>query len=85
MISLDRQAYLAKEIINGLGEHLEVDNKDRAVKIAKRAIEKFASSLSDIDTVVKQKIASIKRGVMEGTSEWKALYDKFYSEEVNKK
>ncbi len=85
MISLDRQAYLAKEIINGLGEHLKIDNKDRAVKIAKRTIEQFVSSLSDIDTVVKQKITSIKRGIMEGTSEWKALYDRFYLEELNKR
>lgn len=85
MISLDRQGFLAKKIINGLDGHLEIEDKDRAIKIAKRAIEEFVSSLSDIDTVVKQKIASIKRGVVEGSSEWKALYDRFYLEEANKR
>ena len=85
MISLDRQSFLAKEIINGLDGLLDFEDKNRALKLAKKVIFDFASSLEDIDTVVKQKIASIKRGVLEGTNEWKALYDRFYLEEVKKR
>lgn len=85
MISLDRQSFLAKEIINGLGGFLEFGDKSRALKLTKKVIFDFVSGLEDIDTVVKQKIASIKRGVLEGTNEWKALYDRFYLEETKKR
>ncbi len=85
MISLDRQSFLAKEIINGMDGFLKFENKDRALKLAKKVIFDFASGLEDIDVVVKQKIASIKRGILEGTNEWKALYDRFYLEEAKKR
>ena len=85
MISTDRQAVLAKQIVNELGQTFKLTSKDRALRVVKKSIEEFDQTLSDVDDVIKQKIASIKRGVLEGSSEWRALYDRFYQEEMNKK
>jgi hypothetical protein len=35
-----------------------------------------------IDSLVRQKIASLKRGVPVGGNEWDILYRKYYEEEV---
>jgi hypothetical protein len=37
-----------------------------------------------VDKKVREKIASIKRGVSEGTGEWEILYRQYYNEEIDK-
>ncbi|MCB0394970.1 MAG: DUF507 family protein [Bdellovibrionales bacterium] len=87
MISLDRQQHFAHLIIDGVWNDDLVDYADdeRAIRIAKRVIADFASEVEAVDDVVRNKLYSLKRGVMEGTDEWNALYEKYYQEELRKK
>jgi len=49
-----------------------------------RIIESEMRSDEAIDALVRRKLESLKRGVLEGSSEWDVLYRKYYEEEVAK-
>lgn len=53
-------------------------------KEIKRAFVFFLRSVENIDEKVKKKIASLKKGVPEGSAEWDILYRKYYNEEIDK-
>jgi hypothetical protein len=52
--------------------------RGRIVKI----IEGEMHADETIDALVRRKIESLKRGVIEGSSEWDVLYRKYYEEET---
>ena len=45
---------------------------------------KFVKEDMEIDKSAREKVASLKRGVIEGTREWEILYRKYYEEEKNR-
>jgi len=47
-----------------------------------RLIEGEMRADETIDALVRRKLESLKRGVLEGSSEWDVLYRKYYEEEV---
>jgi hypothetical protein len=47
-----------------------------------RLIESEMRADETIDALVRRKLESLKRGVIEGSSEWDVLYRKYYEEEV---
>ena len=49
-----------------------------------RIIEGEMHADEAIDALVRRKLESLKRGVLEGSSEWDVLYRKYYDEEVAK-
>lgn len=83
MLSEDRQTHFAHVIVEGLCKEnlLECEDRVRALRSAKRAIQIFLSLEEEIDKKVCEKIRSLKRGVMEGTEEWNILYQKYFEEE----
>jgi len=49
-----------------------------------RIIESEMRTDEAIDALVRRKLESLKRGVVEGSSEWDVLYRKYFEEEVAK-
>lgn len=79
--------HFAHLIIDSIWEDDLVDytDDDRALKVAKQAVSKFLKEVELLNDQVKHKIQSIKRTILEGSEEWKALYDRFYKEELHRR
>ena len=84
MISEDRQSHFAYLITNELWENDLVNYTDdeRAMRTSKQSVREFALKLVKMDEKVRQKIQSLKRNVLEGSSEWEVLYSKYFKEEM---
>lgn len=87
ILSEDRQSHWAHLLTDGVWNDDMVDftDEDQALRAAKRAIAEFVKEDQDIDTKARAKVASLKRNVMEGTSEWDVMYRKYYEEERSKR
>lgn len=87
MISEDRQSHLAHLITDGLWKDDLVDYTDDAVALrtVKLGVSKFIQEEERTDQLVRGKISSLKRGVIEGSPEWDVMYNKYYEEEMKKR
>ncbi len=87
ILSEDRQSHLAHVIIDGIWEDdlINYSDDDYALRVAKKAIVEFVRDMGDLDTKVRAKLVSLKRGVTEGSPEWDILYKKYLSEEMGKR
>ena len=87
ILSDDRQAHLARIIIDGIWNDDLVDfsDDDAAIRYAKRAIALWVKDEGQIDANVRTKITSLKRTVIENTPEWDIMYTKYYEEEMGKR
>lgn len=83
IISEDRQTHLAHVITDAIWDDDLVDFTDdeMALRFAKKAIAEFVKEDEEIDRKAREKVASLKRGVVEGSPEWDVLYKKYYEEE----
>lgn len=54
------------------------------LQVARRAMGKYLQTEALMDQRARAKIATLKRGVPEGSREWEILYQKYYEEELNK-
>lgn len=87
ILSDDRQAHLARLVIDGIwnDDLVEYSDEDAALRSAKRAIRAWIEDEQNLDADVRAKIATLKRTVLEGTPEWDVMYGKYYEEEVRKR
>lgn len=87
ILSEDRQTHWAHILTDAIWNDDLVDysDEDMALKMAKRAIIEFVKEDQEMDSRARVKVASLKRGVIEGTPEWDILYKKYYEEERNKR
>lgn len=87
ILSEDRQSHWSHILTDAIWNDDMVDytDEDQALRMAKKAIAEFVKEHEDIDQKAKAKVASLKRGVMEGTPEWDILYKKYYEEERSKR
>ena len=87
IISEDRQSHLAHKIIDVIYDDdlADYSDDDAALRWAKKAIAKFVAEGEEIDEAVRQKILSLKRGVVEGSTEWEVLFGKYFDEEMNRR
>lgn len=83
ILSEDRQTHLAHVVVDGIwnADMVEYTDEDEAIREAKRAVVEFAKRETSIDEDVRNKITTLKKGVMEGTREYDLLYKKYYDEE----
>jgi hypothetical protein len=51
---------------------------------ARKALERLLTEELKIDLAARQKIASQRKIIVEGTQEWDILYRKYYNDEVRK-
>ncbi len=79
--------HFAHLIIDAVWKDDLVDYTDdnRALKVAKQSVAKFLNEVEVLNEQVRHKIQSIKRTIPEGSDEWKALYDRFYKEELRRR
>lgn len=88
MLSDDKISHLSHVLLKGLLERklvepIEEDGKVRAEM--KRTIISELKIGEEIDSVVRRKLQSYAKKIVEGTAEWEILYKKFYREEEAKK
>ncbi len=87
ILSEERQSHLAHLVVDGIWEDdlVEYTDEDNAIRIAKRAVVQWVKDEANTDLVVREKVASLKRNVLEGTPEWDIMYSKYYEEEMKKR
>jgi hypothetical protein len=86
-ISRDKLNKLAHVVADTLAETDECDfleDRNTIRQEARKALEKLLMDEMKIDAAAKQKIASQRRIIQEGSQEWDILYRKYYNEEVKK-
>lgn len=85
-ISDERIGALAKTITDTLlrERYITVTDPQLPLQAVRRAMAKYIQVEALMDQRVRAKIASLKRGVPEGSREWDILYQKYYEEELNK-
>jgi hypothetical protein len=86
-LSEARILYLARESLNRMRDEglVEVTNFALALRQARELISRWDERGDAIDAAVRKKIASLKRGVVEGSPEWQILYRRYRDEELRKK
>lgn len=87
ILSEERQSHWAHLLVDGIWNDDLVDysDEDMAFRLAKKAIFEFVKEELDMDQRARDKVSSLKRGVLEGTPEWDILYKKYYLEERGKR
>jgi hypothetical protein len=88
MLSNEKISHLSHILLNGLTErHLiekfEEDGRIRAE--IKRTIISELKVGEEINSVVRKKLQSFSRKIIEGSPEWELLYKKFFKEEEVKR
>jgi len=88
MLSDDKISHLSHVLLKGLLERklvvpLEEEGKVRTEM--KRTILLELKVGEEIDAVVRRKLLSYSKKIVEGTSEWEILYKKFFREEEMKR
>jgi hypothetical protein len=81
-LSDDRISHLAHGILKRLKPLAVLPEEEQALREIKRRLTAVLGEDDVIDRLVRDKIASLKRGVPVGTSEWEILYRKYYEEEA---
>ena len=86
-LSQDRILFLARESLTRLRDEklVEISNFAQALRVGREVLEQFAELGDAVDEMARRKIASLKRGVLEGTAEWNILYRRYRDEELRKK
>ncbi len=87
ILSEGRQSHLAQIVTDGVWEDDMVDfsDDDIAYRATKMAVALFVKEVEDMDRGAREKVASLKRGVVEGSPEWDIMYKKYYEEERNRR
>ncbi len=86
-VSRDKVNKLAHTVADTLAEIPECDfleDRNTIRQEARKALEKLLTDELRIDTAARQKIASQRKIILEGSQEWDILYRKYYNDEVKK-
>jgi hypothetical protein len=86
-ISRDKVNKLAHTVADTLAEIPEVDfleDRNTIRQEARKALEKLLTEELKLDAAARQKIASQRKIILEGSQEWDILYRKYYNDEVKK-
>ncbi len=82
-----RILYLARESLVRLRDEglADVANFQTALRQARELVAEWVEKGDAVDLAVRRKIASLKRGVVEGSNEWNILYRRYRDEELRKR
>ena len=84
-ISRDKLNKLAHTVADTLAEIDDVEfleDRNTIRQEARKALESLLMAEMKIDAAARQKIASQRKIIMEGSQEWDILYRKYYNDEV---
>lgn len=86
MITDERLSHLSHLIWDRLYHDDFVDYPDeaRALQEIKRTLVEYFRVEEEADRLAREKVAHLKRGVLEGSREWEVLYRKYFEEEMQK-
>ena len=82
-----RMLYLARESLARLRDEklAQIPGFPVALRHARELIAQWVDQGDAVDIAVRKKIASLKRGVVEGSAEWSILHRRYREEELRKK
>ncbi len=86
-ISRDKVNKLAHTVADTLAEIPECDfleDRNTIRQEARKALEELLTAETKLDAAARQKIASQRKIILEGSQEWEILYRKYYNDEVKK-
>jgi len=86
-ISPDKLNKLAHTVADTLADSTEVgflEDRNTIRQEARKELTALLSQEAGIDTAARQKIASQRKVIVEGSQEWEILYRKYYNDEVKK-
>jgi len=86
-VSRDKVNKLAHTVADTLAEIPECDfleDRNTIRQEARKALEKLLTDEMKLDQGARQKIASQRKIIVEGSQEWDILYRKYYNDEVKK-
>ncbi len=86
-ISRDKVNKLAHTVADALAEIPECDfleDRNTIRQEARKALERLLTEETKLDAAARQKIASQRKIIVEGSQEWEILYRKYYNDEVKK-
>ena len=86
-ISRDKVNKLAHVIADTLADTPEaefLEDRNTIRQEARKALEKLLMDEMKLDGAARQKIASQRKIIVEGSQEWDILYRKYYNDEVKK-
>jgi hypothetical protein len=86
-ITRDKLNQLAHVVADTLAEIPECDfleDRNTIRQEARKALEKLLTDEMKLDQGARQKIASQRKIIVEGSQEWDILYRKYYNDEVKK-
>ena len=86
-ISRDKVNKLAHTIADTLADIPECDfleDRNTIRQEARKALERLLTEELKLDSAARQKIASQRKIILEGSQEWDILYRKYYNDEVKK-
>ena len=86
-ISRDKLNKLAHTVADTLADINEVgfmEDRNTIRQEARKALEDLLAEEARIDTAARQKIASQRKIILEGSQEWDILYRKYYNDEVKR-
>jgi hypothetical protein len=83
----DRISHIAHVVHKGLTKDglVAYTDEDKAHREIKKTLIEYLKVEDAADEAAREKIASLKRGVAEGSREWEVLYRKYFEEEMAKK
>ena len=86
-LSEARILFLARESIARMRDEglVEISNFAVALRHGRELLAEVAEQGDAIDAIVRRKIASLKRGVVEGGAEWNILFRRYREEELRKR
>ncbi len=88
ILSDDKISHLSHLILNGLEADPAVKRtgeKEAVLRAIKRTIVHELRQDEAVDEIVRQKLASYSRRIVEGSPEWDVLYHKTFNEEMKKR
>lgn len=82
-----RILFLARESLARIRDEglAEIPNFATALRQARELVAEWNDKGDEIDALVRRKITSIKRGIVEGSNEWTLLYRRYRDEELRKR
>ena len=86
-ISRDKLNKMGHVVADTLAETEEcefLEDRNTIRQEARKALENLLTEETKIDMAARQKIASQRRVIPEGSQEWDILYRKYYNDEVKK-
>ena len=81
---LNKMAHMVADVLAETDECEFLEDRNTIRQEARKALEKILTEEMKIDQAARQKIASQRKIILEGSQEWDILYRKYYNDEVKK-